>query len=1451
MGKVETHETRSVDRSDTNPKSILIVDDEPEVVTALTDLLEDQFNVVGRTSASEGLRALEHDPSIAVVISDQRMPEMSGDKFLANVKEISYATRVLITGFADLDAVVRAVNDGKIFAYISKPWSPSSISMTVVRAVEQYELNNELARERALMRDLMTNHPDAIFFKDLEHRFTRINRPVLNLLDAASEEEVVGKSNSDLMTPDRAKRQNDEERRVVETGEPLRDRVESFAGAKGQQFWFSSTKALVRDTEGRPTGFVGMTRDITSRVMAERQRDILLDISKQLVDVSDFDAAVDAVLNSICEATNVPYAEAWILSAEGDAFSTISAHYAKTEAAKKFWDHTQSVKIQAGRGLPGAVHESVSSMLIPDIAAADTSQFIRKDMAIRFGFQSCLGIPVHGRSNSALAVLIFFADAFNDKQQVALLEAIGRQLGVYLEAKLDEGRLRESEHDLRAVLDTQTELITRVKQDGTRLFASPAFERFLNKSNDEVLKTTPFDLVSPEIHDQLRTELYDLTPEIPERTLAVPMRRHDGELRWIDWRARGIFDDEGRLSEIQASGRDITEKVEAETKARLSHQILLDAINALPVGFALFDKDDRLLVFNELYRTDRPSHLHCHVVKGMSAENIIRRMAEAGMYEEFGGDVEVQVSRRLQLWSKRPNHYEIKYADGRWREFRQVPATNGGTVLLRNDITTKKSNERALAHSEALFRDFAEIASDWMWEADSKGRLLEAFGNAKSPESLDLTRIIDAWRKEYASQHPGALDVGPEAASDVALDRLELTIPQKGKEPRIYAVNAKRHYDEDQDDNRYRGTISDITARRRAERQVRESETKLRSILDNADDTIFLHDSDGRIIEVNNAATRNLGYSRDELLSMTVFEIEIAHSETDLQKLFPKDQPRRVISGRHRRKDTSEFPVEVHAARVANGNNQLFVAIARDMTAWEDLLAELRRNSERFRVLITHSSQGILVHRDFKPLYANPALARMLGYASPDELMALESFEAIFHPEELDRIRTYSQRRMREESVPQNYELRCRKKDGTTIFVENRAALLPWEDGEAICANLVDITEQKAIEERLHQAQKMEAVGQLTGGIAHDFNNLLTVILGNLNLLINRVEHLDQPKLVKWARNARHSAQRGADLTKRLLAFSRRQILEPTEFEVNETINGMADMFERVIDANVSLKIDTQKDPYFIRADPSQFENALLNLTVNARDAMPEGGQLTIDARSITLRESDAKIWEEGAPGDYIQISVSDSGQGMPEEVRKKVFEPFFTTKAVGKGTGLGLSMVFGFVKQSGGHVTIYSEVGHGTTVRLYFPAVQELGIAPKDTAIDAEISFEGLTVLLAEDDAAVRETAEDMLVRLGFKVVSSETGPQALEALKENPDIDILFTDIVMPGGMNGLELAEKARLAAPRLGVLFTSGYAEAAIRETGHNREGHWLSKPYSIERLAEKLTEVIRKREPEND
>jgi PAS domain S-box-containing protein len=561
-------------------------------------------------------------------------------------------------------------------------------------------------------------------------------------------------------------------------------------------------------------------------------------------------------------------------------------------------------------------------------------------------------------------------------------------------------------------------------------------------------------------------------------------------------------------------------------------------------------------------------------------------------------------------------------------------------------------------------------------------------------------------------------------------------------------------------------------------------------------------------------------------------------------------------------------------AAVAIDNARLYQANQREIAARRQAEADLqqlnqtleKRAEERARQLATSLTKLEDTERRFQLLvegvtdYAiymlnpaghvinwNPGAERIKGY-SRREIIG-RHFSTFYPPEDLQAGVPGKALQAALETGKYEAEGWRVRKDGTRFWAGVVINVIKDANGQHIGFAKItrDLSERRAADERARQAQKMESIGQLTGGVAHDFNNLLTIIIGNLETIERNLAKspVDAARLLRSASNALRGARRAESLTQRLLAFSRQQPLDPKPVDLARLVTGMSELLRRTLGEQITIETVLSGGGWRAQADPNQLELAILNLAVNARDAMPDGGKLTLETANVHLDEKYASSQAEVVPGQYVMLAVTDNGSGMTPEVIAKAFDPFFTTKDIGHGTGLGLSQVYGFIKQSRGHVKIYSELGEGTTVKLYLP--RALGLQEEIEDESTTLFLHGPkdeTILVVEDDADVRSFTCETLAEIGYKVLSAENGATALRVLSNHPEICALFTDVGLPGGMNGRQLAEEARKQRPDLRVLFTTGYARNAIVHEGRLDPGvDLITKPFSQAALAEKLRDII--------
>ncbi len=645
----------------------------------------------------------------------------------------------------------------------------------------------------------------------------------------------------------------------------------------------------------------------------------------------------------------------------------------------------------------------------------------------------------------------------------------------------------------------------------------------------------------------------------------------------------------------------------------------------------------------------------------------------------------------------------------------------------------------------------------------------------------------------------------------------------------------------------------DVTAQRKTEEHLR----LLEAAVSRQSDILLITEGqdmdapDGpRIVYVNDAFEKITGYSRQDAIGKTPRILQGPNTQrAELDRIRRAIEAGRAVRSEllNYRKDGTEFWLELEITPLLDqaGRPAHFVAIERDITERKAQEEALLLSQERFR-LLSLATRDVIWDWDAATnlVWWNDNMASTFGHDPGPMLRGPEAWEDRVHPDDRERVvRDFGEVLESSDSTWQS-EYRYLRADGSVAHVMDRGFIMRDETGKAtrILGSMTDVTERKQTEDRLRQSQKLEAIGQLTGGVSHDMNNLLTIIMGNAELLGDRLA--DRPELQAMVEETLFAAERGAELGKRLLAIARQQPLQPRSLNVNHLIAGVKGLLKRTLSKDIELEICLANDPCITHVDPAQLELAVLNIVLNARDAMEDDGRLVIETGFASLDHSHDSFNLDVDPGDYIVISVSDTGPGMPPEVRDKAFEPFFTTKPPGKGTGLGLSMVFGFVKQSGGHARIYSEPGEGTTVRIYLPCTGQGEIPAPDRPDRTGVRRGCEHILVVEDDAPVRKHLVAQLCDLGYRITTSRNGAEALEILEHTDGIDLMFTDIVMPGGMNGRQLADAALAQRPDLKILFTSGYTENVMLHRGRLDEGvHFLGKPYRRDDLMAKLRDVL--------
>jgi len=899
---------------------------------------------------------------------------------------------------------------------------------------------------------------------------------------------------------------------------------------------------------------------------------------------------------------------------------------------------------------------------------------------------------------------------------------------------------------------------------------------------------------------------------------------------------------------------------ESEEKLREQHLLLETAVNNMSHGLVLYDSQWRVVIYNRRYI--EIYGLSADVVKpGCPLVDILEHRKATGTFSGDTGEymAELRTSlaegKTVNLVSELPNGCVISMSN--------YPLPDGKWLSTHEDITERHRLQRAQEQAEEQLRE-QHIRLDAALNSMRQGLLLF---DSESRLILCNRRYRQMYGLSAQAARPGC------TLRDLLIQR-QATGTFKGDPDQYIArlvdsgkVETKAV---DLPDGRtisvtnapvqgggWVSTHDDITERRRAEKELDRTRAFLNSIVESVPVPIFVKDAgDRRYLLVNRASEKFWGIGRNEIIGRTAEELFprqdaaliAAHDDESVKSGELDYAEREVLTPRNGVRFASSRRLTITGH---DGKPQYLIGVLQDATERRLLEQERDRNREFLHQIIDNIPVSIIVKdaRERRIALINRATEELWG-VSRDQVLGLTVHD-LFPKERADAIAAQDDRVMQSDSaIYFDEHLNPTRPEDGRILTSKRLCIRRSDGGPSYLVTVIeDVTKRKSAELQLHQAQKMEAVGNLTGGLAHDFNNLLTIVIGNLDLLQGDVagnraaEHRIETIL--------QASERGADLTRQMLAFSRRQPLHPKPVSVDRLIRNITRLLGRTLGETIAIQLRIAADLRRALVDESQLEAALVNISINARDAMPGGGMLTIEARNTALDADFAARTGGILPGDYVGVEITDTGTGMPPEVLNRVFEPFFTTKPVGAGTGLGLSMVYGFMKQSGGHVSACSEVGKGTTFKLYLPVAPPAEIEATDQRERAPAtlapSVDGNVILAVDDNPDVRATVVSHLRALGYQVREAADAHAALRILDSTDKIDLLFTDVVMPGGVNGKELATMAKAKRSSLKVLFTSGFPGTSLTSGSDLDSGDaLLSKPYRKHELAKAIHEMLEAR-----
>ena len=1031
----------------------------------------------------------------------------------------------------------------------------------------------------------------------------------------------------------------------------------------------------------------------------------------------------------------------------------------------------------------------------------------------------------------------------------------------------ERARLRAAEAELvrrekyfRTLTENSLDVLCILSRDGNFLYASPSIERALGYKPEETrgqhysARMHPDDL--PRVREALQFAL-----DHPERTVKIQFRHQNknGEWRHLELVGQNHLADP-EIGGLVADCRDVTDRWRAEEELRNSEKQYRLLFHGNPNPMWVFDLETQAFL-----EVNEAAIQHY----GYSREEFLTKtLADIRPSEKNGRprNAALDTAVRNIIWRHRRKDGSLIDVEVIWSPMvfgeRLAALTMASDVSERLRIEHRNSVFSKLGHrlsSASTSSEAATIiceAADALFQWDDFALDLY-FAERDEVFSLLTVTTVEGRRVEIpASPQPKTANAlvqrvikkGAELLSsfETKLFSADTMLAPIRKGERVIGLLFVQNHTPGTYTNRDLEVLQTLAdqcggalERVRAEQDLRESQQRFRDLFENSPDAIFVEDMDGTVLDVNFAACVLHGLTREQLIGKNALDDLIPPSRRenarrDFQKLASGKLS--WVEGERLAADGNITPVEVRAGRVEYGGKSALLLHVRDISERRAAETAVQSSEMLFRSVWENSVDGMrLTDENGVVIAVNNAYCKLFSMKAEqleDKLLTVVYAESEKPQAILKRHREHFRNRTVGRKIQRQFTLH----NGQVTALEITDSFIELRGHPLLLFSLFrDVTAQRRLEEQLRQSQKMEAIGQLAGGVAHDFNNILTVIHGHASLLES--SELEE-SAARSAQQITQAAQRAAGLTRQLLTFSRRQLIQPRKLDMNKIVGNMTELLGRLLGEDVSLQLNYCQSPAMVEADAGMMEQVLLNLAVNARDAMPKGGRLAVRISIVDVNEAHVQHQPEARTGRFVCVSKTDTGCGIPPENLQRIFEPFFTTKEVGKGTGLGLATVYGIVKQHQGWIEVESTVGKGTTFRIYIPDAGSEHVESEKPATQNTIRGGSETVLLVEDEKPVRELVSRVLQKYGYKILQAGNGIEALKIWKQHKDeIALLFTDLVMPDNMNGRELAEKLWIEQPGLKVIFTSGYSTDIVgKDFRLEPELNYLQKPYQPQTLA---------------
>jgi PAS domain S-box-containing protein len=1333
--------------------------------------------------------------------------------------------KVLTEGSATLEANV-LTKDGKriphfISAVRAEIGGETYIVGTGVNVAERKRAEEALRESERRYRELVDHANDIIYETDRNGRFTFVN-PVATRILGYSPEELNTRHYLELIRPDF--REEAERFYLKQAAEKNPSTYFQFpvVAKDGAEVWLGQHVQLAMEGD-RVIGFRAIARDRTKQKIAE-------------------DALAESEERFRQMAENSPDTF-WLFDVGKQTLLYVSPGF------EKLWGHSTEALHSDPSIWRDAVHPEDRKRIFADWDARATTvgsqnefRIIRPDGSVRW---------VNGRT-------------FPIRDQAGQIKRLAGIAYDVTERRMAEEALRHQEKLFHAIVEDQTEMIVRWKPDGTRTFVNDAYCRMMGRTREGVVGKSFFPHLSEEDRSRIRSKIAALTPDRPTATDIHPSIPQGGSRAWHEWTDRALFDEEGRVVELQSVGRDITERKKAEEALTMSEARFRTLIESAPEAIVVLDAETRKFVdFN-----DNASRLF-----GLYGEELLK-VTPVEVSPPFQPDGRPSSEAAVE-YVRKAAAGEIPVFEWMHRnsqgvdipcEVRLVRLPGTERTLLRGsvtDISSRKQAEAALRASQEMFSKAFHSSPEPM--------AIMTLPDWKFLDVNKATSDLIGYEREEIIGHMGN-ELGLASVGGVSASQLEsimqgdfrnkeLDLRVKSGETRTVLISLELVEIGGKSCILAQGR--DVTEHRRAEIALRASDQRYRDFISHSQEGVWRVELEppipadlpmaelfdrlskhGYIAECNDALAKMFSLpNADNLVGKHIKDLGTASDEgwrESVRSAAWGGWQNRTIQfatvdrqGHPKHLQRTEIPI------VEDGFLKRVWGMTRDVTDLHHAEEALRASEQRYRQLFERSVAGVFeTTLDGRLLECNDAFAGIQGYTSRTEILSANIKD--FFLERADG--TALIELLKQQPIVMGQEFQTRRKDGTPVWMLVSASLVEDKNSQStILATAFDITQWKELGEQLRQSQKMEAVGRLAGGVAHDFNNMLQIINGYSELVIDELPAKDP--LRSHVNEIKNIVERAAGLTRQLLAFSRQQVLAPQVLDLNTSIANLSKMLRRLIGEDVELFLTEGHPLNRVKADPGQIDQVILNLAVNARDAMPQGGELTIETSNVDIDATYALGHFPMTPGPYVLVAVSDTGCGMDAETQARIFEPFFTTKEKGKGTGLGLATVYGIIKQSGGFIWAESEVDKGTTFKVFLPPAKE-----SPTVLEAShdpTRVHGTeTVLLVEDEEYVRSLVRKSLQSKGYTVLEARNGKEALSVARQHPGpIHLLITDVVMPG-MSGRELAECLVPLRQEMKTLYMSGYTDDTILHHGVlDSDSALLQKPFTAKALASKVRQLL--------